>query len=389
MSTIEVWKKTVTYLANGGKFSDGSDTKTEERFAGENIKLIAPPKRNGFVFVGWKEGDKIYKAGDSFLVTGDHTFEAQWKEDKVSVVEKTITYSANGGKFSDGTDTKTEKHSPGETIQLIDPPKRDGFVFIGWKEGDKIYNAGDSFLVIGNHNFEAQWEEEIQPQPEPIYHPTVSLKWYVQKKDKTESHIAYIEGYEDGKVKAAGNLTRAEAAAMVSRLENLNLYDRSKPDYPDAEENAWYLPYLNAALKQDMLDADVRPNDKITRAEFANMLAQIDKNNDYVSNFTDISGHKYESQINKICGNKRIIGYEDGSFRPNNLLTRAEAATILNRMYNRVADEISIANLKTQVKNFPDMDKSDWFYWEIVEASNSHDFTRRIGKDKFDRDLEL
>lgn len=192
-------------------------------------------------------------------------------------------------------------------------------------------------------------------------------------------------------MRANNNLTRAEAAAMVTRLAKLDLSNKAKADYKDLQDKAWYLPYINAALKAGMIDADgenLRPNDKITRAEFAKMLAAIDKENDYVSKFEDVKGHKYEKEINKIDGNKRIAGYEDGTFRPDNNLTRAEAASFLNRMFNRVADDAAIRNLEDSLVKFTDLNKGDWFYYEIVEAANSHELVRRDGSDKYDRVYE-
>lgn len=178
---------------------------------------------------------------------------------------------------------------------------------------------------------------------------------------------------------------------MVTRLAELNLNDESKPEYTDIEANAWYNKYINAALKANMLNSDngkLRPNDSISRAEFAKMLAAIDKDNNYVSAFSDIKGHKYENEINKISGNKRILGYEDGSFRPDGLLTRAEAATMLNRMFNRVADFTAIEGFENKLIKFSDLKTSDWYYYEIVEASNTHEITRRNTKDRFDRTQE-
>ena len=178
---------------------------------------------------------------------------------------------------------------------------------------------------------------------------------------------------------------------MVTRLAGLDLSDTSKADYKDIMDKAWYLAPINAALKAGMLDTDgenLRPNDKITRAEFAKMLAAIDKENDYQSKFPDIKGHKYEKEINKIDGNKRIEGYEDGTFRPDAFLTRAEAASFLNRMFNRIADEEAIANLEGSLVNFTDLKKSDWFYFEITEAANSHYLKRRGGADKYQREFE-
>lgn len=229
----------------------------------------------------------------------------------------------------------------------------------------------------------------------PVY-VTVPKTEKVEKAEEVpvslETHKAYIAGYEDNTLRAEGNLTRAEAAAMVTRLAGLGLSDNSMPAFKDMQKNAWYFRYINAAVKAKMLDADngiMRPNDKITRAEFAKMLAAIDKENSSVSKFDDIKGHRYEKEINKIYGNNRIEGYEDGSFRPDAYLTRAESAAFLNRMFNRIADKEAYAGLEDKLAKFKDFDASKWYYDEMVEATNSHELTRR-GKasDKFGRVYE-
>ena len=229
----------------------------------------------------------------------------------------------------------------------------------------------------------------------PVY-VTVPKTEKVEKAEEVpvslETHKAYIAGYEDNTLRAEGNLTRAEAAAMVTRLAGFDLSDNSMPAFKDMQKNAWYFRYINAAVKANMLDADngmMRPSDKITRAEFAKMLAAIDKENSSVSKFDDIKGHRYEKEINKIYGNNRIEGYEDGSFRPDAYLTRAESAAFLNRMFNRIADKEAYAGLEDKLARFKDFDASKWYYDEMVEATNSHELTRR-GKasDKFGRVYE-
>lgn len=273
-------------------------------------------------------------------------------------------------------------------------PTREGYIFHGWNT--KADGSGDfvkaSDMICESKTIYAIWEKEAVEHHHE-YVPTLPV-YADAKKDNvvpSESHSAYIFGYEDKSVRANGNLTRAEAAAMVTRLAKLDLSNKAKADYKDLQDKAWYLPYINAALKAGMIDADgenLRPNDKITRAEFAKMLAAIDKENDYVSKFQDVKGHKYEKEINKIDGNKRIAGYEDGTFRPDNNLTRAEAASFLNRMFNRVADDVAIRNLEDSIVKFTDLNKGDWFYYEIVEAANSHELVRRDGSDKYDRVYE-
>lgn len=274
-------------------------------------------------------------------------------------------------------------------------PSREGYIFRGWNT--KADGSGDfvkaSDLICESKTIYAIWEKEAVEHHHE-YVPTLPVYADASKKDyvrPSESHRAYIFGYEDKSVRANNNLTRAEAAAMVTRLTNLDLSNKAKADYKDLQDKTWYLPYINAALKAGMIDADgenLRPNDKITRAEFAKMLAAIDKENDYVSKFQDVKGHKYEKEINKIDGNKRIAGYEDGTFRPDGFLTRAEAASFLNRMFNRVADDAAIRNLEDSLVKFTDLNKGDWFYYEIVEAANSHELLRRDGSDKYGRVYE-
>lgn len=310
------------------------------------------------------------------------------KEEPKPIEKVVLTFDEN---HFDGKILTHELDKCEEVGKYLYNPSREGYIFRGWNT--KADGSGDfvkaSDLICESKTIYAIWEKEAVEHHHE-YVPTLPV-YADAKKDNvrpSESHSAYIFGYEDKSVRANGNLTRAEAAAMVTRLANLDLSNKAKADYKDLQDKAWYLPYINAALKAGMIDADgenLRPNDKITRAEFAKMLAAIDKENDHVSKFQDVKGHKYEKEINKIDGNKRIAGYEDGTFRPDNNLTRAEAASFLNRMFNRVADDAAIRNLEDSLVKFTDLNKGDWFYYEIVEAANSHELVRRDGSDKYDR----
>lgn len=243
-------------------------------------------------------------------------------------------------------------------------------------------------------------EDKPEPKPEPKPNPqgpfykgsTLILPEEKEVVPETEEHMAYIFGYPDKSVKPEGTLTRAEAAAMVTRLGNLDLSDTTKADYPDLKDGAWYLPHMNAALKAGMLDTDeagnLRPDAAVTRGEFVKMIAAIDKASDGKAPFTDIAGHKYEKEINQVYGNGRAIGYEDGSFKPDASLTRAEAATFLNRVFNRIADDAAVLGLEDRLEKFTDLQKGVWYYDELVEATNSHELIRRGGVDGFHRGYE-
>lgn len=239
-------------------------------------------------------------------------------------------------------------------------------------------------------------KEEPQPEPKPEPKPDNGGMWILpgggKKEEATEDHIAYIFGYPDKSVRPEGNLTRAEAAAMVTRLGGLDLSDTSKAAYPDLKDGAWYLPYINAALKAGMLDTDeagnLRPDVPVTRGEFVKMIAAIDRPSEGKAPFTDIAGHKYEKEINQVYGNRRAMGYEDGSFKPDSTLTRAESAAFLNRVFNRVADDVAVGGFEARLAKFTDLQKGTWFYYELVEATNSHQLVRRGGQDDLARDYE-
>ena len=310
------------------------------------------------------------------------------------------------------TDAKAKALADGEAKETIDiKGSIKGHVFAS---AGKVGSGFFSFNLASNAEInESRVEkpvklsyihkkEEPQPNPNPNPQPDPQGPFYKgsililpeekEKEADREEHMAYIFGYPDKSVKPEGTLTRAEAAAMVVRLGNLDLSDTTKADYPDLKDGAWYLPHINAALKAGMLDTDdagmLRPDAPVTRGEFVKMIAAIDKASDGKAPFTDIAGHKYEKEINQVYGNGRALGYEDGSFKPDASLTRAEAAAFLNRVFNRVADDAAVMGLEDRLEKFTDLQKGTWYYYELVEATNSHELIRRGGQDELNRAYE-
>ncbi|WP_277219187.1 S-layer homology domain-containing protein [Peptoniphilus vaginalis] len=229
----------------------------------------------------------------------------------------------------------------------------------------------------------------------PKVHPVYVQADKGNKDDKTvETKLinSYIVGYEDQTFRAEKSVTRAEAVVMLAKLEGLSIDDVSNNIFKDTKEN-WYIPYLNALYKKGMIEEkageNFRPNEAMTRAEFAKMISYIDKKNDVKAPFKDIVGHKYEDAINQAFGNGRIKGYPNGKFKPEGKITRAEIVTILNNLYGRRTSKDSIKDLK--IKGFKDLKESHWAYYNIVDATNTHEvkvdkdsktvqWTRVIGK---------
>ena len=197
------------------------------------------------------------------------------------------------------------------------------------------------------------------------------------------THKAYIFGYPDGTVRPNGFITRAEAAAMLSRLLNEeNTSSSAKPAFIDTPSK-WYNNAINAVVARGIMrgysDGTFRPNAPITRAEFAQMISAIDAKPFGTAPFADVKGHWAELAIGKEYAAGRISGYPNGTFRPDAPITRAEAAHILNKIFERNYDLVSAlqSNDKGNIKFFTDLSTSFWGYNDMIEATNTHTFRRR------------
>ena len=195
--------------------------------------------------------------------------------------------------------------------------------------------------------------------------------------------IAYIKGYPDGTFKPQANVTRAEAAQMFATLLNggTNFGTSGATKFSDASDD-WYSKAVNYVVGKGLIsgypNGTFKPNDSITRAEFAQMISGYIKNEKAgSSDFEDVKDHWAKDAIDKLYGNKNVTGYPDGSFKPNAKITRAEAVTILNSVFNRNTNKNSLNNVNTSSLNkFSDVNESFWAYYNILDAANTHDRER-------------
>ena len=191
---------------------------------------------------------------------------------------------------------------------------------------------------------------------------------------------AYIAGYEDGTVRPDGNITRAEVATIFFRLmtdEYRETYWSTSNSFTDVAAANWFNNAVsttaNVGWVQGYPDGSFRPNNNITRAEFATIAARF-LSGDYTGGdrFTDITGHWAAEYINRAAAAGWINGYPDGTFRPDAYITRAEAVTLINRMLDRAPDA---GHLLANMIRWPDNPETAWYYADIQEATNSHDYT--------------
>lgn len=200
-----------------------------------------------------------------------------------------------------------------------------------------------------------------------------------------DDHVAYIMGYPDGTVQPEGQITRAEACTIFFRLltdSSRDYYFARTNDYSDVNRGDWFNNAIstlsNAGIVTGYNDGTFRPNQPITRGEMAKIIANFANLNKGAKSFTDLSGHWSKSYVELAAGNGWIAGYPDGSFRPDQKITRAETVTMINRVLERVpAKELRLLS-RSIMLTFPDNNPGDWYYIAIQEASNSHEYQRSV-----------
>ena len=225
--------------------------------------------------------------------------------------------------------------------------------------------------------------DEVQTPETPVnpYHPPIRPPEDPDKPElNTEDHYAYIVGYEDGSVQPEGDITRAEVATIFFRLltdESRNEYWSQTNPYSDVSADDWFnnavSTLTNAGVLDGYEDGTFKPNGNITRAEFATITARFfEATYDGENLFPDIEGHWAQDYINEAANAGIVNGYEDGTFRPQQYITRAEAVTMVNRTIERHPDA---DHLLDDMITWPDNPETAWYYEQIQEATNSHEYT--------------
>ena len=209
--------------------------------------------------------------------------------------------------------------------------------------------------------------------------PTVEIKDDDALGLNNTDHFAYIVGYGNGEVRPQNSITRAEVAAIFFRLLEDDVRDANytrQNKFTDVSNDAWYCSAVSTLSAMGIIsgypDATFRPNASITRAEFAAIATRFDVNGDKTpASFNDIAGHWAKDEIAVAANNGWVNGYEDGSFRPQNKITRAETMSLVNRVLNR-KPETAEDLLENMTKWIDNADTNAWYYLAVQEATNSH-----------------
>ena len=364
----------------------GSPDRQVHRFQG----ATAQPK-DGCTFKGWydqqenqcsKDLSFVPQAGrDNLYQSGSYVavFEAQ---------KYNLHFDANGGEGTMGDLTYT--HGQDQSLTKCGFT-RAGYDFLGWAtaaDGNVAYHDQQSLSITQDTTLYAVWKQQPnQGGSGGGHHNSGGTQ---EKPDETPpttlndtDHYAYIVGYEDGTIRPNGHITRAEAATVFFRLltdkaRDANLTDRSP--YPDVSAGDWYNKAIATLSRMGILsgyeDGSFRPNATVTRAEFAAMAARFDTEAKPVDTpFTDLTGCWAADEIAKAYGKGWVNGYGDNTFRPNGPITRAEAVTLINRVLRRLPE--TDKDLLPDERTWPDNPETFWGYLALQEASNSHLYDRK------------
>lgn len=355
----------------------------------EIVGATAATTAQGSVFEGWydQKGKLLSKETQYKPTPVNDLYEGGSYVAHFHPQQYTLHFNANGGEGTMGNLTYT--HGQDQSLTKCGFT-RAGYGFLGWAtaaDGDVVYHDQQSLSITKDTTLYAVWKQQPNQGGSGGHHNSGGTQ---EKPDETPpttlndtDHYAYIVGYEDGTIRPNGHITRAEAATVFFRLltdkaRDANLTDRSP--YPDVSAGAWYNKAIATLSRMGILsgyeDGSFRPNATVTRAEFAAMAARFDTEAKPVDTpFTDLTGCWAADEIAKAYGKGWINGYGDNTFRPNGPITRAEAVTLINRVLRRLPE--TDKDLLPDERTWPDNPETFWGYLALQEASNSHLYDRK------------
>ena len=401
---------TVTYDGNGADSGKTTDPTAYATGAKATVKENNYT-RGGYTFTGWNtkadgSGDS-YKTGDWITMTGSVILYAQWTrnsshggddDDKyffaIQKVDAQDGHALNGAKFElyqlDKNDrivnrrvveTTQQSNKNGIALFSVDNKKSyDGIWYYAEVSAPEGYVLDRTEYEINDKDFSDSLSTAVK------YADTVrNYRGTTPDLLNDSDHFAYVIGYMDGNVRPYGLISRAETTTIFFRLLKDSVRDGNlltSNTYTDVADDYWANTAISTmtglGIVQGRSTTTFDPKAPITRAQFAAICARFDtgKSNGEQT-FSDIQGHWAEKYIQRAAELGWIKGFEDGTFRPDTYITRAQAMTMINRVLNRIPEDES--DLLPGMNVWPDCNPGDWFYLAIQEATNSHDYRHKAG----------
>ena len=362
--TFEINQYTVTYKV--GTAVVGTDVYNFN----SDVVIRPVPTKEGYTFTGWKIGTA--DAENFKMPAHDVTIEGTF-----AINRYTVTYKV------DTEVVGTDVYDFNSDVVIRDVPTKEGYTFSGWKIG----TADAENFKMPAHDVIIEGTFAKNSSGHHHRKPTVTIPDKVPTGLNGNDHYAYIVGYPDKTVRPQNGITRAEVATIFFRLltdETRNANSTKSNSYSDVAAGAWYNHAVSTLSAMGIVKGDsngkFNPNAPITRAEFAAIAARFDdKANSTTADFSDIVSHWAKNEISAASNNGWITGYPDGTFRPDNKITRAEAMTLVNRVLKRLPETAEDLH-DDMIKWSDNSDASQWFYLAVQEATNSHYYKAKENK---------
>ena len=359
-ATFEINKYNVTYKV------DDKEVGTDVYDFNSDVVIRPVPTKEGYTFTGWKIGTA--DAENFKMPAHDVTLEGTF-----AINRYTVTYKV------DTEVVGTDVYDFNSDVVIRDVPTKEGYTFSSWKIGNA--DAENFKMPAHDVTIEGTFAKNSSGGSSGGHHrrPTVTIPDDVPTGLNGDDHYAYIVGYPDKTVRPQNGITRAEVATIFFRLltdETRNANSTKSNSYSDVAAGAWYNHAVSTLSAMGIVKGDshgkFNPNAPITRAEFAAIAARFDdKANTTTADFSDIASHWAKNEISAASNNGWITGYPDGTFRPDNKITRAEAMTLVNRVLKRLPETEEDLH-DDMIKWSDNSDVSQWFYLDVQEATNSH-----------------
>ena len=358
---------TVTFNADNG--TEAAITTVKH---GQTVAEPTAPTKAGYNFDGW------FLNGVEFdfttAIESDITLTAQWTKrssggsgSSSRDYDYTLRYVTNGGK-SIASETKSKSWT--KDYEDLPMPTRAGYRFDGWYYDSALKNevTGDVKVNSRTVTLYAGWTGSSVPD---------SLNG--------EDHFAYVQGYADGTVRPNTPVTRAQVATILFRLLDESVrkeYLTENNTFTDVAPNYWANTAISTMANMGVFKGRTAdrfdPNAPITRGEFAAVCARFDDSKvKTTETYSDINGYWAANEILRAAALGWVQGYQDGSYRPNNSITRAQVVTMINRVLCRMPEKN--ADLLKGMSSFTDCAEDDWCYLAIQEATNSHGYKTKSG----------
>ena len=387
------------------------------------VKLTAPETEPGTYGTEDLKGENLNIPAEKALYTNESAVLNAKNSAGAPVMEQvfpkpSLAYTISGG-GGDGGSTTTYYYFAIEKVDAQDGHALNGAKFGLYLDGKQVATATSNRSGIAlfrvnesdyrkiNAKSDLYYQELTAPEGYVVNSDEVSIEksnlttsWSKAEKDaetvrnyrgttpdllNDSDHFAYVIGYKDGNVRPYGLISRAETTTIFFRLLKDSVRDGNlltSNTYTDVADDYWANTAISTmtglGIVQGRSATTFDPKAPITRAQFAAICARFDTGKSSgTQSFTDIKGHWAEKYIERAAELGWIKGFEDGSFRPDTYITRAQAVTMINRVLNRIPEENS--DLLAGMNTWPDCNPGDWFYLAVQEATNSHDFKHKAG----------